>query len=66
MHAHTLFVYVYAQSVCAISLGVGDLELRFANKYAMSLPGDGKTEYSELSIQIMNVYECNGKNIFMR
>ena len=29
-----------------ISLGAGDLELRFANIRATSLPGDDETEYN--------------------
>ena len=37
---HTFFVFV-----CAISLGACDLELRFVNKRATSLPGDDEVEY---------------------
>ena len=42
---HSLFL-------CAISLGAGDLEQRFANKRAISLPGDGETEYTSKSSRI--------------
>ena len=31
--------------MCAVSLGAYDLELRFGNKRAALLPGDGETEY---------------------
>ena len=31
------------EPVCAISLGASNLELRFANKHATSLPGDDET-----------------------
>ena len=39
---HTLFVIVCARG------GVRDLELRFADMRAMSLPGDGMPEYTKL------------------
>ena len=38
---HTLFI---VQVVCAISLGTRNLELRFANKRATSLPVPGGDE----------------------
>ena len=37
---HILFLYVCEQT------GVHDLELRFANMRAKSVPGEGETEYS--------------------
>ena len=40
---HSLFLYV-RELVCTISLGAHDLGLRFANKLATSLPGDGEAE----------------------
>ena len=32
--------------MCTVSLGARNLDLRFGNKRATSLPGDGETEYS--------------------
>ena len=41
-----LLVLCACELVCVISLGAPNLELRFANKRATSLPGDGEREYS--------------------
>ena len=44
---HTLIVFMCARAGVRVSFGARDLELRFANKRATSLPGDDETEYSE-------------------
>ena len=48
---HTLFVFA-----CAISLAAHDLELRFANMHATSLPGDDETENNPELIRLVDTY----------
>ena len=50
---HTLFVLCASELVYAISLGACDLELLFANKRAMSLPGQDETEYTCVVVGII-------------
>ena len=50
---HSLFVCV-CELVCTISLDARDLELRFANKRATSLPGDGETKYTFFWLRTKN------------
>ena len=49
MSTYCLFLCA-RKPVCEISLGAHDLELRFSNERATSLPGDGETEYSKTII----------------
>ena len=53
---HTLFVLCAREQVCAISLGWHNLELRFANKRATSLPGVGETEYTQQTQKIRSYF----------
>ena len=50
MRAHTLCLFVCESQWCAISPGESALERLFATKWAKSLPGDGKTEYSRIFV----------------
>ena len=53
MQAQLVSACTHFVFVCAISLGARNLEQRFANKRATSLPGDDETEYRMTNLKTL-------------